>query len=303
MDNGRLRYLESFLDSVDFVEAGKKGAISENRSLISGYEPSFYSVLEPQLKNPDQRVRREVVLLLSALRERKAIDRIKEMRISDNDLVSGACIAYLHAIGDEDDAIPRLIDTMRHTSGPEFNTSAARLRSMARDTDVPAIREIYGQVNDDLKPLVMNILSSIVSRYPELEPKRYLILSEPVYPNEKELVRFLDKSIVYIDIRYRDNYSNDDNIGLEMYNKIASAFRKIQIRLYNEDANLRYYSDDTRRMYRDAKDLLIWAFDDLSSKHVIGISSEKGTGHCPHCGAMMLHTATNWVCPDCGYKQ
>ena len=302
MENGRLRYLEVFLDSVEYVESGRKGAISENRELVSDYSPSYYSVIEPHLKNSDPRVRRECVLLLSKLRERKALETVKHMRLYDNDLVSGACIAYLHSIGDDDDAIPQLIETMRHNSGEEFKEAAKRLKRMARDTDVPAIREIYGQVRGDLKEPVMDILVSIIARYPELEPKRYLILSEPVYPNEDELVRFLDKSIVYMDIRYRDNYSEDPSIPLEVYNKIALAFRKIQIRLYNEDANLRYYSESTRKMYDETKELLLWAADDLSSKRVNGKVVEKDTHRCPHCGAAMGRSVSGWICPDCGHK-
>ena len=301
MENGRLRYLELFLDAVEYVESGRKGAISENRELVSNYSPSYYSVLEPHLKNTDQRVRRETVMLLSKIRERKALETIRDMRIHDNDFVSGACIAYLHAIGDEDDAVPKLIDTMRHTNGEEFKEAAAKLRKIARDTDVPAVREIYGQVRGEMKEPVMEILLSILSRYPELEPKRYLILSEPVYPNEDDLVRFLDKSIVYMDIRYRDNYSQSTSISLEMYNRIASAFRKIQIRLYNENANLRYYSGPTRKMYDETKELLLWAADDLSSKHIAG-AAEKSTGHCPHCGGKMGRSISGWVCPECGYK-
>ena len=303
MDNGRLHYMEIFLDAVDFVESGRKGLISDNKELISRYDPTFYSVLEPQLKNPDPRVRREVILLLTTLRERKALERIREMRFSDNDLVNGACTAYLNTIGEEDDTIPKLIDTMRHTNGSDFRNAALKLKKIARDTDVPVIREIYGQVRGDMKQPVLDILLSVIDRYPELRSKRYLILSEPVYPNEEEFVRFLDKSIVYIDIRYTDNYSEETDIPLNIHNRIASAFKKIQIRLYNEKANLKYYSKGTKDMYKEAEDLLLWAIEDLQGKGVIGVDNTAQSTVCPHCGTKMVHSLTNWVCPECGYKQ
>ena len=302
MDNGRLRYIELFLDSVDSVECGRKGSISENRRLVSEYRSDYYSVIEPHLKSSSPRVRMEVVILLSKLKERKALEAVKHMRIYDNDLVSGACLAYLDAIGDEDDSIPKLIDTLRHTNGAEFKAAALKLRNMARDVDVPALREIYGQVGEDLKEPMMRILTSVISRYPELRSKEDLILSDPVYPNEKDLVRFLDKSIVYMDIRYRDNYSQESAVSLEMYNKMASAFKKIQIRLYNEKANLGYYSEETVRMYGDAEDLLIWAFGDLSSKDVIGGDTAKDTCKCPYCGGDMDRNAVGWNCPKCGFS-
>ena len=302
MDDGRLRYLELFLDSVDYVESGRKGEISENRRLVSEYRPQYYSVIEPHLKNPNAGVRKETVLLLSKLGERRAMDRIKEMRISDNELVSGACLAYLRAMGDDDDAVPKLLDTMRHTGGKEFMAAASKLRTIAKDTDIPDIRVIYGQVDGDLKESVAAILDSVIARYPELEPKRYLILSEPVYPNEESLTKFLDKSIVYMDIRYRDNYADSQSISLEMYNKIASAFRKIQIRLYNEKANLRYYSKETKGMFAEAEDLLLWAMESLSAKTVQGMGTETDSHHCPRCGAKMARSISGWICPECGQK-
>ena len=303
MVSGKLAYLQSFLDSVDDVEAGRKGGISDNRELVSEYRPEYYSVLETQLKNPNPAVRKELVLLLAKLRERKAAGRIKEMRISDNDIVSGACLAYLNTLGEDDDAIPKLLDIMRHDSGRDFRTACAKLSRIARDSDIPDIRVIYGQVGEDLKGPVADVLRAVISRNPELASKSYLILSDPVYPDEEKLRAFLDKSIVYIDIRYADNYSGDENISLEMYNKIASAFRKIQVRLYNERVNLRYYSEDTRKMFADAEDLLSWGIGDLTSKHVMGTEKEKDTHHCPRCGGKMCNTLTGWMCTECGAKE
>ena len=303
MDSDKLRYTRSFLDSVDYVEAGRKGEISENRVLVADYRPEYYPVLEAQLRNPHPAVRKEVVLLLAKLKERKAIGRIREMRTSDTDIVSGACLSYLNGIGEADDAIPKLLDVMRHDSGRDFRTAASKLGTIARDSDIPDIREIYGQVDGELKGYVTDILRSVISRYPELRSKSYLILSDPVYPNEERFRSFLDKSIVYIDIRYADNYSGSGSIQLEMYNKIASAFRKIQIRLYNERANLRYYSEDTKRMFDDAEDLLSWGMKDLMSKDVIGTEREKDTHHCPRCGGKMCNTLTGWICTECGGRE
>ena len=303
MVSGKLAYLQSFLDAVDDVESGRKGAISDSRELVSEYRPEYYSVLETQLKNPSSAVRKEVVLLLTKLKERKAAERIKEMRVSDNDIVGGACLAYLNSLGEDDDTIPKLLDIMRHDSGRDFRTACAKLSKIARDSDIPDIRVIYGQVGEDLKGPVADVLRAIISRNPELRSKSYLILSDPVYPNEDKFRAFLDKSIVYIDIRYADNYSNNEDISVEMYNKIASAFRKIQIRLYNERVNLRYYSEDTKKMFGDAEDLLSWGIGDLTSKHIVGMDNEKDTHHCPRCGGKMCNTLTGWMCTECGNKE
>ena len=302
MDNGRLRYVRSFLDAVGYVESGRKGMISDNGNLIAGYKPAYYDILRPQLKNRNPLVVKETVLLLSKLRERQALDDVREIMYSDNGTINGACSAYLHAIEAEDDTIPKLLDVMRHDSGSEFRSAAVKLRRIARDTDVPAVREIYGQVRGDLKRPVLDILTSIISRYPELEPQRHLILSEPVYPDEEKLNTFLDKSIDYIDRRYTVNYSDAESIRADIYNNIVSSFRKIQIRLYNERANLRYYSEETKKKYDRAKELLIWGAENLQEKEVIGAGAEGPSGICPICGSKMIHTNDGWICIDCNRR-
>ena len=104
-------------------------------------------------------------------------------------------------------------------------------------------------------------------------------------------------------VKYTDNYSEETDIPLNIHNRIASAFKKIQIRLYNEKANLKYYSKGTKDMYKEAEDLLLWAIEDLQGKGVIGVDNAAQSTFCPHCGTKMVHSLTNWVCPECGYKQ
>ena len=299
MENERLRYLRSFLDAVDYVESGRKGMISDNDGLITRYRPAFYDIIRPQLKNRNPLVVKETILLLSKLGERQALSDVREIMYSDNGTVNGACTAYLRAIEEEDDTIPKLLDVMRHDSGQEFRSAALKLRRIARDTDVPAVRELYGQVRGDLRRPVSDILTSIIARYPELESQRHLILSEPVYPNEEKLNSFLDKSIDYIDRRYTVNYSDAETVRADIYNNIVSSFRKIQIRLYNEKANLRYYSQDTVKKYDRAKDLLIWGAENLQEKEVVGSRAEGPSGICPICGSRMIHSNDGWVCIDC----
>ena len=301
MVGSRLDYLGRFLDCVDAVTAGRKGAISDDRRLQSDYEASFYGVLEPHLDNPDPRVRREVVALLAKLGERRALPKIREMRLHDRDTVVGACVAYLHSIDESDDAVPQLMDRLKHTNGAEFITAARKLKNIARESDIAEIRVIYGQVDGDMRAAVADVLRAVISRNPELEKKRYLILSLPVYPDEDALDSFLDKSIVYLDIRYRDNISESETVSAETYNRIVSALRKIQIRVYNEKANLRLYSQDTKDMLAETEKLLLWAAEDLSSKRIVGGASD-GSHNCPVCGALMGRSVSGWTCPDCGYR-
>ena len=302
MEDLRLRYLRSFLDAVEYVESGRKGMISDNENLITRYRPPYYDIIRPQLGNKNPLVVKETVLLLTKLRERQAVDDVRKIMYSDNGTVNGACTAYLNSMDVEDDTIPKLLDVMRHDSGQEFRSAALRLRRIARDTDVPAVREIYGHVRGDLKRPVVDILNSIIARYPDLESQRHLILSEPVYPDEKRFNAFLDKSEEYIDRRYTVNYSDAESIRIDIFNNIASAFRKIQIRLYNERSNLRYYSKDTERKYERVKELLLWGAENLQEKEVIGTGSGETSTRCPICGSKMVRSSDGWVCIDCGRR-
>ena len=299
MVNERLRYIQSFVDAVDSVESGRKGMISDNDLLISGYRAEYYDIIRPQLKNRNPLVVKETALLLSKVKERRALDDVREIMYSDNGTINGACTAYLRAIEVDDDTIPKLIDVMKHDSGAEFRSAALKLKRIARDEDIPAIREIYGQVRGDLKKPVLDILVSIIARYPELESQKHLILSEPVYPDEKKFIAFLDKSEDYIDKRYTVNYSDAEVIRADVFSNIASAFRKIQIRLYNERDNLKYYSPETKKKYERVKDLLIWGAENLQEKEVSGARNSDSSGFCPICGSKMIRSTDGWVCIEC----
>ena len=300
MENERLRYTESFLNAVGHVESGRKGMISDSEILVTRYKPLYYEIIRPQLKNRNPLVVKETVLLLSKLRERQALDDIRDLIETDNSMIYGACSAYLHEIEVEDDTIPKLLDVMRHDSGQEFKSAAVRLRRIARDTDIPAIREIYGQVRGDLRKPVLDILVSIIARHPELKSQEHLIFSEPVYPDEKKFTAFLAKSEDYIDKRYTVNYSDAESIPIDIFNNIASAFRKIQIRLYNERSNLQYYSPETKKKYERVKELLLWGSENLQEKEAIGRGNAEVSTRCPTCGSKMVRTTSGWVCIDCG---
>ena len=151
-----------------------------------------------------------------------------------------------------------------------------------------------------MKRPVLDILISIIARYPELESQKHLILSEPVYPDEKKFAVFLAKSEDYIDKRYTVNYSDAESIPIDIFNNIASAFRKIQIRLYNERANLKYYSPETKRKYERVEELLLWGSENLQEKEVIGRGNTDTSTRCPTCGSKMVRSNSGWVCIDCG---
>lgn len=298
----RLQYLEYYLDCVDFVCAGRKGSISEDRKLVTMYQPSFYPILQRQLKNTDPRVRVETVILLTNLRERQALDDIREMRVKDNENVSSACLGYLTALEEDDDMIPELFDILKHRDGNEFRSAAMRMRAVGRAEDVPHLRVIYGQVDGEMRESVRLALESIIDRNESLRPKKRLLLSVPVFPNEKKFMRFVDNTIVYLDIRYRDNILEKETISVETYNNIATALRKIQVRLFNEKDNLIYYSDEAKEGYRTAEDLFLWASNDLKGKE-IKTSGVKGKApDCPVCGSTMMPESNVWKCPVCGNK-
>ncbi len=295
-------YLQHFLDCVDFVSSGRRGAISEDRRLVAEYDPTYYDILQKHLRNPDQRVRIEIITLLTNLRERQAIGDIKELRMISNENVSNACVGFLYTMDTSDDYIPDLIDTLKHRRGSEFRNAAARMRSVGREQDIPELRKIYGQVDGEMREQMRDCLEGIIDRIPSLSKKKRMLLSVPVFPDEDKFMKFADDTIVYLDIRYRDNVSEKDTISSNMYNNIAKALKKIQIRLFNEEVNLRYYSDEAISAYDEVNDLFVWALHDIKTKKVsMDVpKAEMNAPDCGRCGNRMTYGKNGWRCPICG---
>lgn len=302
MDTDRLRFLEYFMDCVDSVESGKKGAIAENNRLASAYDPEFYDIVKKHLYNGNERVRIEVVLFFTKMKEVQAMEDIRTVRKKDNDNVSSACLAYIDQMETGSKDIPELLDTLKHRNGQEFVLAANKMGHVGRREDIPELREIYGQVRNEMKTAVRNALENICERYPDLKQKRYLILSEPIFPDEKSFLKFIDNSSVYLDIRYRDNIFEKTQISFETYKNVSNAIRKIQIRLYNEKNNLRYYGKEARDGYKEIEELLIWAAEDLSQKKTVS-DGAVDKHHCPKCGSKMIFVNESWVCTECCFRE
>jgi len=187
------------------VASGRKGAMSGDRWLIGNYDPSFYGVLEKYLRCEDERIRAETVSLLAAVRERAALPEIRRMRAREGERVAMACLGYLSAAEESDSLIPELFDILEHKRGAEFERAAVRMRSAGRSEDVPRLRRIYGQVEGGMRDSLRRALESIADRDETLRGKKDLILSVPVYPDREAFSSFLERSIDYLDVRYRGN--------------------------------------------------------------------------------------------------
>ena len=297
----RLEYLEHFLDSVEFVSSGKKGSISNDKWLVSNYQSSFFTIVEKHLRNTDHRVRLETVLLLTSVRERSAAQIIKEMRSRDNDNVSSACLGYLKVMGEDDELIPQLIETLDLKRGQEFRKAAMRLASVGRREDIKDIRRIYGQVDGEMREDIKKTLVAVIEKYDDLVTKKELLLTVPVFPNEKNFVSFLNSSEEYLDIRYRDRIAPRRKVSMETYNNVVRGLKKIRVRLFNESDNLVNYPQEYRERYDDLVDMLDWASRDIMEKEV-DRTVETGT-MCPKCGSKMAYGNDAWRCIECGHKE
>jgi len=297
----RLEYLERYLDAVDFVISGRKGAIYGDRWLTANYCCDFYSVIEKHLGNQDDRVRAETVMLLTVLKERRAAERIREMRMIDNERVSMACMGYLSSMGEDDVLIPKLIETLEYERGTEFKKAAARIGSVGRSGDIAVLRKIYGQTNGDMRSQIRDAMVRIIDRDPDLKKKKELLLSVPVFPDEKSFDRFLRTGTEYLDNRYRNSVRPMNGISAETYNNVVRGIRNIRVRLYNESENLEHYPAEYTSRYNRLVDLLAWSVDDLSSKEVFHTSSEKRIV-CARCGSNMILGSDEWICMDCGSR-
>ncbi len=265
LSNYTLRFREASASAA----SGRRGAISDSRFFVDNYGPGCYEVLLTGLEHNDPRVRAETVLLFARLGITKPRDIITEMSYHDRDSVSGACVAYLKGLEASEERIPELLYTANHRNGEEFRSAMRTLGETATAGDIPDIRRIYGQVSGDMREQTKAALARIVDRDPDLERKRMFVLSEPVYPDEDAFRAFLEKSVDYLDVRYRGKIHPLREVKLRTYNNVVSAILTMQIRLYNEEANSGCYDRETRDSARLLNDLVFWAAEDLKSKRVI----------------------------------
>lgn len=292
-------YLERFLDDVDKVISGHPGGISDDRWLVVNYDPGKLDVLRPYFEFEDSRVRAELVTLMGDVRERTVSEVVLRMRDECDDKVAMACIGYLTTMREDDEAIPDLLDIMDHTRGTDFSRAARRLAGIARAEDLPHVRKIYGQVGGSMRDETRIVLERIIARNPELAPKKDLILSVPVYPDEDAFERFLDTSIEYLDVRYRRNVLPREEIPEATYRNVARALSRMRTRLYNEADNLSFYGPDKEDRFGELTDLMKWATSDLSGKKVV-MGDRRQARVCPRCGGMLTCYKGIWMCPDCG---
>ena len=298
----RLEYLEHFLDSVDFVTSGRKGAISDDRWLRVNYDSSFSSVLEKHLRNPDERVRAEVVSLLTTVKERSVTDTIRDMRMNDCERVGIACLGYLTSMDESDNLIPQLIETMSYERGIEFKKAAERIGRIGRSSEIPELRRIYGQVTGDMRSQTKEAMTKIIDRDPDLLKKKTLLLSIPVFPNEKEFDVFVRSSTEYMNVRYRNSVHPRKIVSVSTYNNVVRGLRNIRVRLFNESFNLVNYSNGSTERYNEIVDLLMWTASDLEKKEV-DHPTEELMMMCQSCGDKMIRTDSGWRCMGCGYKK
>lgn len=263
------KFASRYGEAIEEVMSGNRGAISDSRFFLDNYGPGCYEVLLMGLEDEDPRVRAETVLLFSRLGVTKPRDRITEMSYRDRDNVSGACVAYLKGLEEAEGRIPELLYTANHRNGEEFREAMRTLGRIATAKDVPEIRRIMGQVNGEMHDQTRDALSRIIDRDPDLENKRMFILSDPVYPDEDAYRTFLAKSIEYLDIRYREKILPRREVKLRTYNNVVSAILSMQVRLYNEDANMKLYDRGLKADTARLNELVFWAADDLKAKRVV----------------------------------
>lgn len=275
MSVSELEYLERFIECSRLVENGKRGAIRDDKFLQKSYNRGFYHILrEYGLEHRVSSVRAETIFLLTDLRDPSAMKAVSNMRHSDVGAVSDACISYMTAIKDEEAVKRDLFSTLAHRNGVQFRNAAMRMGKVATDKDIPELRKIYGQVEGPMRENMKECLIAVLSRYPELEKKRRYILSVPVFPDEKAFDKFMDKSIVYLDIRYRDSIAPLTRVSMRAYNNVVKAIRTMQVRIYNERDNLKWYEPSKADVIRELESLILWVVDDLNEKEVYSDSPD-----------------------------
>lgn len=302
----RLQYLERYLRCADFLSMGRTGAICEDQGLVFDYRPEFYGVFENHLRGNNPRIKAETILLLAKLNERAAEPLVRELWRSEGDLVSSACLSYIKALGDSDSLLDGLLVSIERGNPKEQLAAAGKLATHATAEDIPRIRKAYGRSQGEAKKAMAKALTKISQKSPETAGTVDLILSDPVFPDEKKFRAFAAKSKEYMDVRYRENVHPDGRISAKLHNNVASAIGKVRVRLYNEYDNLDFYDEESESLYFELADLAAWVSEDLSSKTVYGLRDEslRSPMVCSVCDCVLVRNPSgNLACPGCGRTQ
>ena len=288
-------FLERFLDAVDAVESGSRGALSEDRRLREGYEGRFLPLVERYVSYRDEAIASETILFLASVRERSVFNIVKDLSVRGGDAVRMACTAYLKTMEDDDALIPSLFDVVEHEDGHRFMNAASKLSKIARAEDVQRARRTYGGVTGEMRTAMKAVIEGIIRRNPSLEPERELLLSLPVTPDEDAFDRFLSNATDYIDVRYRRNVFPKTGVSAKVRSNVADALMKIRKRLYNEADNLAYYDLDKSDRFEELSELLAWASADLGTKSVFK------DGRFSH-EALVIISVSSCLAPESGFQ-
>lgn len=298
----RMDYLGRFLDAVDSVQAGRAGAISEDKWLQWNHSPEFTDILARHLDHGSSRVRTEVIILLTRIADPSHVEKISSMRRNDIDTVAAACVGYLSGFESRRRLVEELMEELRTGYGEGFKQAAKAMVPVARKEDVPELRRIMAEVDSIRRDMVREVLDAIILRNPELEHAREGIMSLPIEPDAEAYNGFLDKAFDYLDVRYRNNIHPHKTIEGRTRSNIQKALRSIAARHYLEGMNLKHYSEDLRFEHQQLGALIEWCSDDLWSKERKGAET-RSDPVCPGCESPMRMYKSQWYCPGCGTRK
>ncbi len=297
----RMDYLARFLDAVDAAQSGRYGAICEDKWLQWNHRPEFSDIISRHLEHGSSRVRAETITLLTRLGDSSHVEKVSGMRRRDVDAVSAAAVGYLSAFESRRSLADELLEELRVGYGEGFRKAAQDLEPLASKEDVPTLRKVLGEVDEDRRAMVRKVLAGVVDRNPEMEDARDGVLSPLSSPDAAAYNAFLDNSFDYLDKRYRENVHPHPSISVGSRANVEKALRAIARRHYIEEDNLGHYSADLAYEHQTLGDLLAWCREDLDSKERRG-HMEKVDPLCRSCGSPMRRFREQWYCPECASR-
>ncbi len=298
----RLDYLARFLDAVDAAQSGRYGAICEDKWLQWNHRPEFIDIVARHLDHGSSRVRAESIILLTRVGDSSQAEKVSRMRRNDVDPVAAAAVGYLSASESRRALAEELLQELRVGYGEAFREAARALEPLADKEDLPTLRQVLGEVDEERRAMVRRVLAAVVDRNPELEDARDGVLSPPSPPDAAAYNAFLDKSFDYLDRRYRENIHPHPAISPVARANVEKALRAIASRHHAESWNIARYSDDLGYEHEALGELLAWARDDLDSKEQKGHVA-KVDPQCRSCGSPMRRFREQWYCPECASRR
>lgn len=155
-------YRRHLKEDVDAVRFDTNGAVIHDQWLVDNYCLDMAPVVAEQLVCGNYKVRAEIILLLSKLKERSVEETIRNLDIEDSYVVGIACIEYFEQVLEGDERVYALLSMFDRSINNDLNYEIAlNLGDLVGPQHREYISSLYDRTDVSKKVFLRKLLDKI----------------------------------------------------------------------------------------------------------------------------------------------